>query len=386
MANNYESLKTDGHYTMARRIFTKIKSWVEGTCLLYGVCDTASSTYIKDISITNFPTNLKVGTTLRVKYTNTVTDNAYSLKINNGTAIPVSYSDDYISSSDANWWVDAGSIVEYTYSGTKWIISKNYDGDFLVRAYANVDYPTDSSLNVNKLRWYFYGAKRGQIVIPQGTQFPEATTTKNGLMSANDKVTLNNALSTDANGNVTITGNYNDVNGKLAHKPLTQDQYNALTQAQQLDGTEYFVRDRVPLQICDYIYPVGAIYMSVTNVSPAVLFGGTWERIEDKFLLAAGSTYNVGATGGEAEHTLITDEIPAHKHRIREEYGAAANTSYPPNNTYSQIAGNNAGTKSWQSDPIENTGGGQPHNNMPPYLVVNVWMRVPDPVEEEEEE
>ena len=30
MANNYESLKTDGHYTMARRIFTKIKGWIQG--------------------------------------------------------------------------------------------------------------------------------------------------------------------------------------------------------------------------------------------------------------------------------------------------------------------------------------------------------------------
>lgn len=30
MANNYESLKTDGHYTLARRIFQKIKGWIQG--------------------------------------------------------------------------------------------------------------------------------------------------------------------------------------------------------------------------------------------------------------------------------------------------------------------------------------------------------------------
>lgn len=34
-------------------------------------------------------------------------------------------------------------------------------------------------------------------------------------------------------------------------------------------------------------YPVGAIYMSLSNTSPAELFGGTWERIVNKFLLAS---------------------------------------------------------------------------------------------------
>lgn len=36
------------------------------------------------------------------------------------------------------------------------------------------------------------------------------------------------------------------------------------------------------------IYPVGAIYMSVSSTSPASLFGGTWEQIQNRFLLAAG--------------------------------------------------------------------------------------------------
>ena len=35
------------------------------------------------------------------------------------------------------------------------------------------------------------------------------------------------------------------------------------------------------------IYPVGSIYMSVSGTSPATLFGGTWEQIQERFLLSA---------------------------------------------------------------------------------------------------
>lgn len=62
------------------------------------------------------------------------------------------------------------------------------------------------------------------------------------------------------------------------------------------------------------IYPVGSIYMSAINVNPQALFGGTWEQIKDRFLLSAGDSYKVGATGGEATHKLSTAEMPTHNH------------------------------------------------------------------------
>ena len=66
--------------------------------------------------------------------------------------------------------------------------------------------------------------------------------------------------------------------------------------------------------LVDLVYPVGSIYMSVNNVSPAVFIGGTWVQIEDTFLLTAGSTYAAGSTGGEATHTLTEEEMPSHSH------------------------------------------------------------------------
>ena len=52
----------------------------------------------------------------------------------------------------------------------------------------------------------------------------------------------------------------------------------------------------------------------MSEINPSELFGGTWERIKDKFLLSAGEAYEAGAMGGEATHELTTEEMPTHAH------------------------------------------------------------------------
>lgn len=113
------------------------------------------------------------------------------------------------------------------------------------------------------------------------------------------------------------------------------------------------------------LHPIGSIYISTSSTSPAGIFGGTWARIQDTFLLAAGSTYAAGSTGGEAQHTLSIAEMPKHVHGIG--YGA---------NVATGNAQNPGSYGSTRTDTITSeTGGGQPHNNMPPYLAVYVWQR-----------
>lgn len=117
------------------------------------------------------------------------------------------------------------------------------------------------------------------------------------------------------------------------------------------------------------IYPVGSIYMSTVNVNPATLFGGTWEQLEDRFLLGAGTTYTAGDTGGEVEHTLTVNEMPSHTHDQGKKYGTSLG-NYSPDAPWTA----NSGTVySW---PTGSTGGDQPHNNMPPYIVVYMWKRL----------
>lgn len=66
--------------------------------------------------------------------------------------------------------------------------------------------------------------------------------------------------------------------------------------------------------IADFIYPVGSIYMSLSNTSPADLFGGTWKPIAGRFLLGTGGSYNTGDTGGAATKKLAIAEMPVHNH------------------------------------------------------------------------
>lgn len=58
-------------------------------------------------------------------------------------------------------------------------------------------------------------------------------------------------------------------------------------------------------------HPVGSLYWSSEATDPSDLFGGTWERIKDRFILAAGDDYAVGATGGEVSHAITKAELPA---------------------------------------------------------------------------
>ena len=124
------------------------------------------------------------------------------------------------------------------------------------------------------------------------------------------------------------------------------------------------------------IYPVGSIYMNVNAVDPSLLFGGTWEQIKDKFLLASGDTYAVGSEGGSADAVVV-----AHIHKGQ--YTIGANESNQFNIIATQVNGETtnstvlAPSSSTTSDYIKSpiTGEDGTGKNMPPYIAVNVWKR-----------
>ena len=117
----------------------------------------------------------------------------------------------------------------------------------------------------------------------------------------------------------------------------------------------------------DDIYPVGSIYMSVNATDPARLFGGTWERIKERFLLGAGDTHTAGSTGGEFEHKLTVDETPNHTHdTAKGEISETAKKQMDRYQTYQKETGITPG-KYWTATTLP-TGGDKPHNNTPPLF------------------
>ena len=163
----------------------------------------------------------------------------------------------------------------------------------------------------------------------------------------------------------------------------TNDGFSELYVLSQ-DGESLVTFSSTPFNL-SLVYPVGAIYISTVSTNPATLFGfGTWEEIEDRFLLAAGSTYSAGSTGGEAKHKLTAKELPQLGGTIST-HGVYAGTpiaavsgvfSASHKCTGKYMNGTASGHDSIDTIVYSNGGEDAAHNNMPPYLTVYMWKRV----------
>ena len=180
-------------------------------------------------------------------------------------------------------------------------------------------------------------------------------------------------------------------------------------------SAKYAREDHVhPISLLD-AYPVGAFYISAVATSPAKLFGGNWERIKGRFILAAAEASDIGkepdetvcyrtagATGGSERVTLSANQIPAHTHNARTVSGYFHIRDINGNGDMIGIIGNQNFTSTqvtWsgshgypsqtnvnnghahkiafsQSHTHDSVGGGQSHGNMPPYLAAYIWQRI----------
>ena len=87
--------------------------------------------------------------------------------------------------------------------------------------------------------------------------------------------------------------------------------------------------------LLNLVYPVGSIYWSSKNTNPGTLFGGTWQQIKDRFILAAGDSYSNGATGGAATVTLTVSNMPSHSHSFTPSGTVASHTHTGPSHSHS---------------------------------------------------
>lgn len=118
--------------------------------------------------------------------------------------------------------------------------------------------------------------------------------------------------------------------------------------------------------IFDAILPVGTIIMRYDHTNPGTLYPGTtWVRVHSAFPWFTDTAGQIGTTGGAREVTLTVNQIPAHSH------GSVYSQHAP--GTKGQAWYTTAGT-SLAYGAVE-TGGGQAHNNMPPYIQISAWRR-----------
>ena len=166
------------------------------------------------------------------------------------------------------------------------------------------------------------------------------------------------------------------------------------------------------------LYPVGSVYISFNATDPSTLFGGTWTRLKDTFLLANGDSYAPNTSGGSATKTIGVNNLPAHTHscstvgnhthtrgsmNITGNFGGTdvqsgyyGNGAFAVNSwgnwsdeggKYQSGYGKNMNfdaSRTWSGSTsangqhthtIGNTGSGLPLNIMPPYQTVYMWKR-----------
>lgn len=122
----------------------------------------------------------------------------------------------------------------------------------------------------------------------------------------------------------------------------------------------------------DKIYPIGSIYMSLTDETIETVtekFGGTWEKMENTFLIGASSNYQVGTTGGTVTHkhespvNTLGDSLVG----VNNKFGTNANT-----------LGNFYGATLSSSQTGENYTAyyTSEESNIPPYTAVYMYKRV----------
>lgn len=156
-------------------------------------------------------------------------------------------------------------------------------------------------------------------------------------------------------------------------------------------------------------HPVGSYYWSNESTSPADLFGGTWEALPPGYTLiaqGAGSdsfgsfTYEAGKQYGERKHQLTTDELPKHSHtgttsttgaHKHGTWGESNSNGTPPFGFYDEHSNHSGSSGGIDNDNAlyntstngdhnhtfitDNTGGNQPHNNLPPSIACYGWRR-----------
>ena len=123
-------------------------------------------------------------------------------------------------------------------------------------------------------------------------------------------------------------------------------------------------------KIISYLVPSGLICMWSGSVVPNGWFLCNGENgtpdLRNRFIVGAGNEYNIGDVGGEKTHVLTIDEIPSHTHNYLEVNDMLGSSPLTVAEEFFENVKSAATTA---------TGGGQAHENRPPYYALAYIMK-----------
>ena len=200
----------------------------------------------------------------------------------------------------------------------------------------------------------------GQVLSSDGTDTKWINTSSANVGSASNVGTNEDA--TNAEQYVTFVGN------KSGNNPIRVDEgikYNPSTNVLTVGTISATTFTGLPAG-----FPSGGIIMWSGATVPRgwALCDGTLSTpdLRDRFIVGAGSggSYTIGDTGGSDSVTLTVDQIPAHTHTAYTD-----GTGTPPGGV-AKSSGN--------GDTVNtgSTGGGQSHENRPPYYALAFIMKL----------
>lgn len=146
--------------------------------------------------------------------------------------------------------------------------------------------------------------------------------------------------------------------------------------------------------LVDTVYPVGSIYMTLSSTAPSVLFGGTWQRVQGRYLLGADDQHTSGTLGGSFSYQIAVSELPMHSHPLPDSYSAygsggsllsaagggddtgavvsrGSDLQAGAVNAAPMLGGIRSSAAGWTGD----AGLNEPMTIVPPYLAVYIWRR-----------
>lgn len=156
----------------------------------------------------------------------------------------------------------------------------------------------------------------------------------------------------------------NTTNNYQLTKPLTTDTYNVEVFNSNMDKL-----DKINL-------PIGSLIWNKNQIDPSDYYYGTWEAVEDVFILAASQNHPSGSTGGNFEITLTENNLPNITGKVSGVLTYGSNGGGHFTVARENYTSSGTGSSNHWSTINYTFGGGQKTNITPPYKSYYCWERI----------